>query len=356
MAWWNCCCGCVIHLDKFERADGDALRGSWCDTAGDWELASAVAVSSVSGAEALLNIRHPTPSGTMSVTLTTVDESLTVEQTYRLQVNAFKETDCTTDTFYYADFARKIFPNLSTITIGISSGGVETPIANDTVTGLTGVTREFSLTIGEHDICAGVTNCVLSYVAELHYGLITEGYYCGMRVSHADMKVDNFTFSKHFNTDKACPYCGCRCDATNYFPPRMKVRIYPDPTSCVRLDLLEPCEFEIAWDRLNSIWTGEGTCCGGAQLWRLALACPPPDVDNNYNPYDTALSLLVGCLDSCGAPCSGDLYPYDASCSPLSLKYGPFNVSALDLTCFCSSSSDLFTRGSCYFRVEITDV
>jgi len=356
MGWWNCCCGCIIKLDEFDRADGIDLRGSWCDTLGDWELTSAVAVSVVSGANALLNVRHPTPSGMMAASLTTVDESLTVEQTYRLKVNAVKEADCTTDTFYYADFHRKIFPDLSTITLGISSGGVETAIKSDVVEGIAGVTRDFTVTIGDVDICASVTNCVLSYVADLHSGLFADGYYSGMRVSDIGMKVDNFTFYKHFNTDQTCPHCGCRCNATSYFPPRMNVRIYPDPIDCVRLDLLEPCEFEIEWDRLNSIWTGEGYCCGGAQLWRLALSCPAPDVDNNYDPYDTAMSLLVGCLDSCGAPCAGDLYPYEASCSPLNLKYGPYNVSSLDLTCFCTSSGDIFGRGSCNYRIEITDV
>ncbi len=356
MGSFSCCCGCTIYLDEFGRADGADLRGQWCDTLGDWELVSGEAVSVVSNANALLNVPHPLPSGTMSATLTTIDESLSVEQTYRLKVNAVKETDCTTDTFYYADFTRKVHPTLSTITLGISSGGVETAIKSDVVEGITGVTREFTVTIGEVDICASVTNCVLSYVADLHSGLFADGYYTGMRVSHADMIVDNFTFSHHFDTKRDCPHCGCRCNADTYFPVMMKVRIYPDPTSCVRLDLLEPCEFNIEWDRLNSVWTGEGLCCGGAQLWRIALACPPPDEDNNYDPMETAMSILVGCLDSCGASCSGDLYPYEATCSPLSLKYGPYIVSALDLTCFCSSSSDLFTRGSCYYRIEITEV
>lgn len=357
MGWWNCCCdGCIIHLDPFERADGPDLRGRWCDTLGEWELSAAVAVSTAGGANALLNVRHPVPSGTMAATMTTVDESLTTSQTYRLKVNAVKEADCTTDTYYWAEFERNIFPTLSKITLGVCSGGIDTIIAFDTVEGLTGVTRDFTVTIGEHDICAGVTNCVLSYVGELHFGLITDGFYCGMSVSDADMKVDNFTFWQHFFTNKQCPFCGCRCNADNYFPPRMKVRVYPDPSSCIRLDLLDPCEFEITWDRLNNVWAGEGLCCGGAQLWRLVLGCPSPDVDNNYDPMDTPLSLLVGCLDSCGASCAGDLYPYEASCNALSLKYGPYNVSALDLTCFCSTSSNLFTRGSCYFRIEITEV
>ena len=134
------------------------------------------------------------------------------------------------------------------------------------------------------------------------------------------------------------------------------MRIYPDPDTCTRLDLLETCEFEIDYDRVDSVWRGDGLCCDGGQTWQVAITCPPADEETGeFDPYNTNMSIEIGCTSSCGGCEIGNL-PATATCDPVSLTYGPFLVTASDLTCFCSSSSDPFTRGECEYIIEITEI
>lgn len=353
----NCCCGCLIHEDLFARSPGTPLRGSWCDEEGDYEIDDGTAKCLVAGAIAILNIQHPVPDESMIAMYKTIDEIEDSGQIYRILVNVDRTTSgdpvvCDAVDYYFAEFERN-GTNTSVIRLGVSSGGVESILKEDDIVGLTGTTRTFKAVISDKEFCASVTSAVLSIVATTHSGLFAGGYWCGFSLDTIDMRIDDFRFEKHHTTDAACDACLCTCESTE-FPPLLNVRIYPDPSNCVRLDLLEPCEFDIEYDRVNGAWIGSGMCCDEGQEWEIEFSCPPEQYDGFTDLNSASMGITIGCTNSCSG-CGGPNYPSSASCDPICFTYGPYNVSATDLTCLCSSSSDIFTRGSCDFYVEICE-
>jgi hypothetical protein len=285
----------------------------------------------------------------MCVALRTKDEIDGSGEKYRLLLNLVKDTEgdpeyCVSDDYYFAEFERNGL-NDSVIRLGIVSGGVETILKSDLILGLTGLTRVFSAHINEDFLCAGVDAAVLSQVATTHAGLFANGYYSGFSLHAVDMKIDAFRFERYKLSDGTlCCSCLCTCDGTEW-PPVLNVRIYPDPEDCVRLDLLEPCEFTLEYNRENSFWEGSANCCD-VQFWDLQVGC---------SSYGSGLSLAIiaGCTSSC-QPCNTNP---DKDCGSMCVTFGPFNVAATDLTCPCSSEpfdiNDPLARGSCSYYIEV---
>lgn len=353
MAWKKCCCTCVIHQDGFDRTDGTPLRGRWCETEGDYEIDSGRAKCLVAGAVAILNVRHPVPEGRMYVHFITVDEIDGGGETYRILLNLERTVSgdpvvCDSDNYYFAEFERNGI-NDSVIRVGICSAGVETILKQDDIIGLTGTTRMFTAMIDENIICAGVTSAVLSQVATSHAGLFLDGYYSGFSLDTVDMLIDDFTFEKKENKNTLCASCLCTCE-TKEWPETLNVRIYPDPDNCTRLDELEPCEFEITWNRVSAAWEGSASCCGGDETFDVEVSCSVSYYEGEGNQL--ALGINLGCINSHDG---NDVTVQD--CDTLCATFGPFFVSATDLTCLCSSIPfDLMNpnaRGNCEFYVEV---
>lgn len=355
----KCCCNnCLIFTDEFGTSYLDDLGDNWCENASQWKIEDSAAVSESGGARAICNVPHPVPDGSMVVVIETDGEIEGSNQTYRVMLNIVK-TDpeatesCTTNNFYFCDFTRKGV-NDSILSIGICSGGVETVLKSDLIVGLTGTSRNVAVVLSELEFCASVSNAVLSFVGTVPPGLFATGYYSGVQVSHADMRIDTFWFYQHHATNPECLNCLCGCEA-EYIPPVLRVRIYPDPESCPRLDLLDDClDWEIEWDRVNSKWVGEHVCCHGNQTWRISFKCPL-QVYGVDDPYTAVMNVEVGCTSS-STQGTGNNLPIAASCSPLFFKYGPFLVTGFDLTCFCTTATNPLTRPSCNYYVEILQV
>ena len=353
MAWKKCCCTCVIHQDGFDRSDGTPLRGRWCEADGDYEIDNGRAKCLVAGAVAVLNVRHPVPEGSMFVHFITVDENEDSGEKYRILLNVERTASgspvvCDTDNYYFAEFERNGISD-SVIRLGICSGGVETILKEDDVIGLTGTTRMFTAMITENVFCAGVTSAVLSQVATTHAGFFPEGYYSGFSLDTVDMLIDDFVFEKKINKDVLCTSCLCTCGSKEW-PETLTVRIYPDPNNCVRLDLLEPCEFEITWNRVSAVWEGSAACCEGSEIFDVEVACTASYYEDGSNSL--GLGINLGCINSHNG---NDVAVQD--CDTLCATFGPFFVSATDITCLCSSIPfDLMNpnaRGSCNFYVEV---
>jgi len=368
MPWWNCCCeGCKIFEDDFTRENADTLGSPWCEPPDSWSIFEYKARCDIAGSIALLDIAHPELVGSMVVTLDTIDEIADSNQKYRLILNAVKQEVievgfpestvwCETDSYYFAEFER-IGTNTSIIRLGVVSGGFESILKQDVVLGLTGFSRKFTAILSAKEFCASVTESVLSYVGTVPGGLFEDGHFCGMELSEEGMLVDNFLWEEHFDTNPECPLCLCRCSG-GYFPPTLRVRVFPDPDDpdCERLNTLDPCEFEIDYDRIDSVWRGEGLCCDGQQGWMVAITCPPAEPETGeFDPYNTPMSIEVGCTDSCAGCESGNL-PIAATCDPISLTYGPFFVAGSDLSCFCTTNYEPMTRPSCNYFIEISEI
>jgi hypothetical protein len=354
----TCCCGgCLMFFDDFDGYLPD-LGDAWCEDPSQWKRDSSCAVSESSSAVAICSTKHVVPDGSMNVVMETFDEIDGSGQTYRLMLNVVKtnplETGvCTSNNFYFADYKR-LGASTSTISLGICSGGVETVLKTDTIVGLVDTRRRFGATLSDKEFCAGVSNSVLSFVGTVPPGLFATGHFSGMRFSAADMKAEKFWYYQHNRTNKDCLLCLCKC-GTTYIPPRLCVRIYPVTEGCPRLNLMDDCfDFEIEWDRVNSKWVGEWTCCHGGQGWRISFNCPQI-VYGVADPTTAVMSIEVGCTGSCGGCGAVGLLPIEATCNPLFWKYGPFNVAGSDLTCFCTSAfpEDPFSRPSCSYYVEV---
>lgn len=348
----NCCCGCLIHKDSFDRTDGTPLRGSWCEEEGDYEIDSGTAKCVTPGALAILNIQHPEPDESMVVNITTVDEESITK--YRILVNVVRTISgdpavCEALDYYFAELEINYVTG-AVIRLGICSNGVESIIKEDDVIGISNTTRVFNATISEKEFCASISNSVLSLVTAEHAGLFAGGYWSGFSIDSEDAKIDDFEFYQHHTTDVECGSCTCTCQE-NHFPPVLHVRVYPDPSDCIRLDLLEPCEFEIEYDRVDGAWVGSGLCCGGYGVeWEVKFNCSATD-----DPTEAGIVIIKGCTDSC-YPCE---YEVTAECDPICITFGPFAVSASDLGCFCSSVpfdiNDPTSRGNCDYYIEVCE-
>jgi hypothetical protein len=346
----------LIFNDPFDGSYLPNLGDQWCGFGANWRIESSAAVANANLAKAICKVRHPVPDGSMVVVIKTKDEIDNSGQVYRVMLNVQKNSsdpeNCTSDNFYFADYTR-LSASTSKIELGICSAGVETILKSDLIVGLVDTTRNFAVTLSDKEFCASVSNAVLSFVGTTPLGLFPTGYYSGFRVSHADMKVDEFWFFEHHRTNPDCLECICACGPT-VLPPVLKVSIYPVTPGCVRLNLLDDClEFTIEWDRVNSKWVGEQICCHGRQGWRISFHCPNV-IYGVGDPMTAVMSIEVGCTSSCGGCGNTGLLPIEATCTPPRFKYGPFFVSGLDLTCFCSTSNDFFGRPSCSYYVEVT--
>lgn len=365
-----CCCEeCVIFRDIFDRADNTELGFPWYANGTEFSIISYDAVSE-GASTAYLDVVHPVPDTSMVVTIKTREEIEGVK--YRILVNIPRlatSPHFNSNNLYFGEFERNGM-NDSVIRLGVISNGITTILKEELIIGLINTNRSFNVIFSETEFCASITNSVLSFVGIVPPPPFEEGYYCGMSVDTEDIIIEEFIFEEHFKTNPKCLSCLCKCTSEEgdnaYFPPKMRVRIYPDPENCVRLDLLEPCEFDIIWNRINGRWEGSGFCCESysgntGQLWEILWNCPKLDPETGVtDPYTAAMAILTGCVSSCGG-CGGNLqnspqYPTEASCSTLTFLYGPFLVAPTDLLCLCSSSNDIFGRGGCNYYIEISAV
>jgi hypothetical protein len=367
-----CCTECIIFSDQFDRADNTELGFPWYDDGPEFSIISYDAVSE-GDSTAYLDVIHPIPDTSMVVTMKTREEVENGGVKYRILVNIPRLATAphfNSNNLYFAEFERNGL-NDSVIRLGIISNGVTTILKEEDIIGLLNFNRNFIAIFSDTEFCASVSNATLSFVGIVPPAPFDEGYYCGMRIDTEDIIVEEFIFEEHFKTNPKCLSCLCKCntDATgddSYFAPKMHVRIYPDPENCTRLDLLEPCEFDIEWNRLTSRWEGSHLCCESydpstGQLWEVLFNCPTIDPETGlYDPYTATLAILTGCTSSCGG-CGGNLatwdgLPTEADCSPQRFLYGPFLVTELDLSCFCSSVTSPFGRGSCNYYIEVTAI
>lgn len=385
----TCCESCTIYFDDFNRQPKDQLDLPWMNEGKDFSIFSTCAIPDLPESEAILKIPHPKQNPYMVVELKTVEEPINQGVVYRLILNAVVEkpnppnTLDLCDNYHFAEFVRNGI-NDSIIRLGVRSFGHETILKEDVIIGLTGDTRIFQALIGEHEFCASISNAVLSFVGMvINPGFrFDEGRYSGMNVRLKDdrtdlravvigapetpvVKIDHFKFSDHFDNNKKCASCLCKCDKSHEMPETLFVRIWPDPDDCPRLDLLKPCEFEIHWNRVDATWYGEGMCCQNqyytpsGQRFKVQFNCPLTNYYGERDPFLASAALLDGCLNSCGKPpgeCGNLDGPVLAKCYPMEFTFGPVFVSATDLLCWCTTKNkigDIFTRGGCNYYVTI---
>lgn len=354
MVGFPCCCRtCTIYKDTFNRPDKDRLDLPWLNEGVEFNIVDFAARPDSSGATAILDVQHPVPDESMHVVMTIKDEVPNGGIRYRIMLNVVKASNI--NSFFFADFLRNGTAD-SIIKLGISSNGVETILAQDIVLGLVDLTRNFEALISDTEFCAKVTNATLSYVGVTPPPLFEDGYYSGMFANSDAAVIDQFEFKEHFQTNEDCGHCLCKCE-DQILPPMLTVTIYPDPANCERLNLLPECTFPIYWNRIDSRWEGEGFCCEGyvntGQNWRVAVSCPTGEGTGELTADTMVMTILQGCTNSCGG-CIGGQLPISSSCYPFELVYGPFYVAPTDLTCLCTTNTNIFERGSCNYYIKIT--
>ena len=339
MAPRRCCCGvtsCIIFEDSFNRANASSLGVNWLDDGSGWSIATNQAVGT---GVAILDIPHPTPSGSMVVSFLTVDEE--VGDIYRVLVNVLDG-----DNYHVATFT-KTGADAGTIALGKVVGGSYTLIRSLAIVGMTGVTRRFGASISSLEFCASITNAVLSTVyATTAPTLIVDGIYSGMDGVRADsnITVDNFIFGHHSETILFCSSCVCSCSGYP-IPPVLTATL----TGTGRMSGLS-CSFAIEWERITGNWKGTSTCCN--TQWNVALVCP-----SSGNVLDFRLSVdrcadsdTAGTVGVNGYVSPGTRTTNEGTCDPIYLLFGPFFVGMSDLICTCGTP--LTVSGT--YIIEIT--
>ncbi len=339
MAPRRCCCvrkGCVIDTDNFNRADSSDLGPKWVDDGTGWAINTNHAVGT---GIAILDTPHPTPSGSMVVSLQTIDEQ--VGDVFELLLNVLDDQNYHVATLTITGSAD------GTIALGKVVGGTYTLIRSLPIVSLTGKSRQFGAGISSQEFCASASNTVFSLVYALAPPtLITDGIYSGMNGSRSEsvVTVDDFKFGHHAETKAGCSTCVCSC-GPRFLPPVLTATL----SGTGRMSGLS-CSFNLNWDRTIGNWAGTANCCG--QPFDVKLFCPDGGDVMDYSVE------VIGCTDSdsSGTPgvdgyvSPGQRKTNEGTCDPIYLLFGPFYVSSSDLVCACGF--DFFNDGT--FILEIT--
>jgi len=325
-----CCCQCLIFADNFDRADNASLGTSWTEYPSSAFEINTNRVRSVDGGIAICNVIHPTPSGSMVVSIETVDEHS--GDVYDLLLNVKDNLN-----YHRARFTINS-STTSTIELSIVVGGAVSVLKTETVLSLTGTSRVFTAMIADHEFCATVQFGLVS-LTWANTTLITGGYYSGIGTPNTGLLMDAFTFGHHLQTKAQCPSCVCQC-LERYIALRLNVHM----EGSGRMSPLN-CDFVIEWDRINQYWKGSATCC--TVFWDLILNCGAVHGD-----WDTK-GLFNSSLQ-CFGPGPSSYAPTNGSCDPFFLEFGPFLISATgDLACNCDGHT--FPEAGSY-TITITEI
>lgn len=381
---------CLIFGDDFTRDEPGTPMGyrdsapfagkGWCDNPGEYYIVNVPtwrARCEVPNAKAICNVKHPNEVGSMYVSIKTQDEEPRTASAYadgqkwRVYLNVTRSVSgdppvCTPISYYFAEYERlggSLDPaDRSWIRLGIGSGGIESILKELQVFSQTGLSRRLWAAIDEESFCAGVDDTVLGSITMKSTGLFANGWYSGFSMSEKDMLADDFEFYRHYNSDfpktrdLGCPRCGlCLCDDnTNYgtddgleIPPVLNVCIWTDPEGCPRLENLEPCSFEIEYDRVTGTWSHpDPECCGSL---RVEFSC-----GGGFGAEKYTLNNFGACHDSVTGPDSRnpDGYTCSSETGEICFTFGPYFVAELDFACQCRDT--IFGTGSCEYYITVT--
>ena len=396
MAWRKCCCSdeCLIFSDDFTRDETGTPLGNrvsapflgkgWCDTSGDYYIVDTPtwrARCEVPDAKAICNVKHPDEVGSMYVSVVTQEEEnragseYSDGQKWRIYLNVVRTVsgdpeECEATSYYFAEYERlggaaggSLDPaDRSWIRLGVGSGGSESILKELQVFSETGDSRRLWATIDEDSFCAGVDNSVLGSVSMESPGLFANGWYSGFGMSEQDMLADNFEFYRHYNSNppetrnRNCPRCGlCLCDDNTEegtdnqieLPAVLNVCIWPDPEDCARLINLEPCCFQIEYDRVDNVWKHEEQQCCGQFIVEFSCTAEP-----GINKY--VLANIGGCTQTGEGTSTRN--PIDYRCASETgescFLFGPYVITELDFACLCRD--EIFGTGSCGYYVTVS--
>lgn len=323
-----CCCasGCAVAADDFNRADSTTIGALWTEHVGDWEIVS----NQLTVGEVGLIRNHslsPYSSGNQYVSVDIYGMSSGTKHRIILQCNS------TGTDYYYAEW-EYVDALTMNFTLGSSSAGVLKTISDAPI--LEGTTAHASMTDGNilcmSDDASRVTVCTARKT----------GRYTGLAAgSSAGATFDNFFFEAHFMDNPLCKSCDCGCDG--YCIEDALVATFEDLNECPNLDGLTinltntgPIKFGSDWYQGSAILCPGGV--GGSENIDLKLAC----TGTNSGMDDLKLSVETGSFVTVG---TGLNYafpdPAVSTCSPLSLRYGPFtygNVSGCYYTVCCNGN------------------
>jgi len=365
-----------------DRVSAPFMGKGWCDEPGEFSIVDTPtwrARCEIADKKAICNVKHPDEVGSMAVSIMTHDEvprtaaGYDAGQKWRLYLNVTRTVSgdppvCVAISYYFAEYERLGGSgdpaDKSWLRLGVGSGGSESILRQTQVVGVeAGLSRRFGAYIDDDAFCAGVEGVILGTITMPSPGLFanSDGWYSGFGMSEEGMLVDDFEFSRHYNSNPPetrelnCPRCGlCLCqDNTEYgtdepieLPPLLNVCIWPDPDDCARLEQLEPCCFEIEYDNLEGSWLHEGfVCCGS---FRVRFGC------NSYDIPGGRLSNSGGCADSVTG--QDARYSIAHSCSSETgdacYLFGPYFIADGDFACQCRDV--YFGTGSCNYYITVS--
>ncbi len=309
------CCehGCPVTSDDFDRADSTSIGSAWTEHVGDWSIAS----NKLTVGEVGLvrnSALSPFPGNNQVVSAKLYDMAAGTKHRIIVQCNA-AGTD-----YYYAEweYVSSISMNF---TLGSSSAGVLKTLNGAPIN--EGDTAIASITDGGifcmSDTASRVTVCVTSKTGE----------YTGLAAGSSDgATFDDFLFSAHYVDKDTCPSCDCGCDG--YCIIDDLVATFEELNECPNLDAMTMALTNTGPIKFGSDWYGTIALCpggiGGSENQQLHLAC----TGTNSDMSQLKLIVETGSFVTVAGGLSYDFPdPAVSTCSPLSLRYGPFTYGSV---------------------------
>lgn len=338
-----CCCaqGCAVAADDFNRSDSTTIGALWTEHVGDWEIVS----NELTVGEVGLIRNHslsPYATGNQYVSVDLHGMSAGTKHRIILQCNA------TGTDYYYAEWEYVDAATMN-FTLGSSSAGVLKTITDAPI--LEGTTAHASMTDGNilcmSDDASRVTVCTASKT----------GRYTGLAAgSSYGATFDNFVFEAHYMDNPLCKSCDCGCDG--YCLEDDLVATFEDLNECPNLDGLTinltntgPIKYGSDWYQGSAILCPGGV--GGSENIDLKLAC----TGTNSGMDDLKLSVETGSFVTVAGALNYDFPdPSVSTCSPLSLRYGPFtygNVSGCYNTTCCNGNPCVPAESTFYIWITV---
>lgn len=333
----NCCCGCFVFTDHFDREDSTDLGSNWNEIVGDWGIQT-VTLSNLTQEQYLVE-KYNTSGGTAGA-LAICTQGVPDRSKGEMIIRVWLEHDKVSigDTYY-------IYPCCIDNDDAYSLGPVKVSFSLS----LIGSTEHWTTTIYYNDVVQDsytTPGIVLTQVfpfdlnvcADHHYGAVKawvgstvneytawaqvdpgEGVYAGIGHDNAGHLncFDDFSIKEIRMDDIICETCYCLCDE-NEVPPLVTATILAYPGN--RASCLNGEDWEMTFFKGPQITTWRGVGIG--ITWELTCGTTNNDFYLNWLDNFGCCGGTMGCLEQTHVQSGG-------TCDPLNLVFGPYPLSWL---------------------------
>ncbi len=332
----NCCpCNCFVFADNFNRADSTDVGAAWHEEDGDWAI-SGFCLVEPSNTLARIYGTGPVPAdsgGEMHMSVDVLNPA--TNDIYYLYIA------CTDEHGAGGEWAKFTYLGSSEWRVLLSTGETK----DQTFPDVAGHTPLWACIDSDGFLMAGVAGSVHEFPWSSD-GATALGRYYG--IGHgvvADGAVfDNFSVEELRNGTVLCRLCFCHCQG-HHLPKVLRLSVVDGESRASTMTGVVDMHWE--WNSGLYRWVSDVLTIEDVPF-KWALGCGTADPDHPFNHlglywYIADPDIYRSCCAANPGGCGGLHLPIEGSstCSPLSLRYGPFTLSWGEFTCEVVGDSSL---------------